>query len=202
LKTFDDLRCRVLYNRTTCFSNFTKRGRIFFFYFFAVIPAIPFYYLLYLTKQGNFWYMAYSEFSQTDLGVNYMMCLFIIESVIPTTLIIVLSFIAKSKFNSRIKKNQEMGLATNANKLKRDEIQFSRMTMIIMVLFSTIRLIDLSIGVAARANFFMRFVSCRNDANILLLRQLTYLLMLSSHAFNTLIYYAMNSKITEILPKR
>jgi hypothetical protein len=146
--------------------------------------------------------MAYSEFSQTDLGVNYMMCLFIIESVIPTTLIIVLSFIAKSKFNSRIKKNQEMGLATNANKLKRDEIQFSRMTMIIMVLFSTIRLIDLSIGVAARANFFMRFVSCRNDANILLLRQLTYLLMLSSHAFNTLIYYAMNSKITEILPKR
>jgi hypothetical protein len=155
-----------------------------------------------ITKKGNFWYVAFSSFIQTSLGQIYVICIYLVESVIPTILLILLSFIAKTKFNKRIRKNQETGLATNPNKLIKDEIQFSRMTMITMTLFCTVRLIDMAIGLVFRMNTVFDYFDCKIDAIIYLLRQLVFLLMLSSHAFNTLIYYAMNSKLKEILPKR
>ena len=157
-----------------------------------------------ITKKGNFWYVAFSSFIQTSLGQIYVICIYLVESVIPTILLILFSFIAKTKFNKRIRKNQDRksGLATNPNKLIKDEIQFSRMTMITMTLFCTVRLIDMAIGLAFRMNTVFDYFDCKIDAIIYLLRQLVFLLMLSSHAFNTLIYYAMNSKLKEILPKR
>ena len=196
------LRCRVLYKKTTCFSNFTKRGRIFFFYFFAIIPAIPMYFLYYLTKQDNSWYLAFSQNTHTDLGKIYVIGSLLIESVIPTVLLILFSFIAKAKFNKLIRKNQELGLASNPDKLKRDEIQFSRIIMITMILFSSIRFIDMAINLSMRINTFFHIFSCKSDAILFLMRQLAYLMLFVFHAFNTLIYYAMDSKLKEILPKR
>ena len=154
-------------------------------------------------KRGDYWYLAVTNFTQTDLGKIYVLCIVLVECVFPTTLLIILSFIAKSKFNQRVRKNQEKGLATNPNKLIKDEVQFSRLTMITMILFCTVRLIDMCAALALRLNVFTSFaiLNCKAEPILYLVRQLTYLLLLSSHAFNTFIYFAMNSKLKEILPK-
>ncbi len=191
-----------MYNKKTCFSNFTKKGRIFLFFSLAAVPISPQYFLAYPRKKGNSWQMAYSDLLQRDSEKTLLLCGFLLESIIPTALLIIFSLIAKAKFNERIKKSQENGLASNPSQLRKSEIQFSRMTVITMTLFIMTRLIDLIVGFVVRFLLFEGSIHCRLDAIVYLLRQLAFLLLLSWHAFKPLIFYAMDSKLKEVLPKR
>lgn len=196
-------RCRVLYNKTTVFSMFTKKGRVCNFYIFAIVPLIPTFLMFYPKKIENSYYAASTEFGQTDNIKIYFLCIFLLENILPTTLLIVFSLIARAKFNERVRYNQQAGMVTDPNRLKTDEVHFSRMIMANMSIFIATRSFDLIVGLAARVTFGLFPSSSYSVASIIsFLRQLAYLLLISAHAFSSLVYIALNSKLREIFPFR
>ena len=152
------------------------------------------------TKVGVSWYIAITQFAQKDFFKIYILCLFILESVLPTALLITFSLVANAKFNQRVRMNQETGMVGSSEELIRDEVRYSRMIMNVMTIFSITRSFDLIVGLAIRVVVFILPASYETDLIVNFFRQLSYLLLISAHALNSLIYIAMKSKLRQILP--
>lgn len=195
-------RCRVVYNITTSIS-FTKKGRISNFYIFSILPILPIFLTFYPKQIGNSWYLAFSNVTETVNFKIYILCLFSLENILPPVPLIIFSLIAKSKFNERMRKGLEAGMVpqtgSSGSRFRRDEIQFSRIIFFTMTVFITTRLIDLITGIIF---VFNQSATYRTDAIIYFLRQVAALLLICAHAFNSVIYMGMNSKLRQILPFR
>ena len=151
-------------------------------------------------KINGSWYAAVTQLAQKDIFKVYILCVFILESVLPTVLLIALSLIANAKFNKRVRIRQETGMVVSSEELRKDEVRFSRMIMVIMIIFSITRSFDLIVGIAFRVMVFISPGNYEIEVIMNFFRQLTYLLLIAAHALNSLIYMAMKSKLRYILP--
>ena len=182
---------------------FTKKGRVSNFYIFAIAPLAPSFFALIPKKIENFYYISLTEVAQTNNFKIYALFLYLLGSFLPTILLIAFSLIAKAKFNERVIYNQQAGMVTDPNRLKTDEVRFSRMILVIMSIFAATRSFDLIVGLTTRIIFSTDIIfSYSFKSMINLLRQLSYLFLISAHAFSSLVYIALNSKLREVLPFR
>lgn len=190
-----------MYNITTTYS-LTKKGRIFNFYFFAALPSVPAFFMLEPVQSGKSWYAARTEFSKTNTFKVYVICITLLESVIPIVLLIIFTLIARAKFKQRFRRRQDAGgMVNNRERINREDSQFSRLVLVIMAIFITSRSIDMIGALLLRFQVFIFYeTDFKRDAIIYLVRQLTLLVLFAAHAFNSLVYYAMNSKLKQILP--
>lgn len=154
------------------------------------------------TKVGDSWYAALTLFAQNDMFKIYILCVFIIENVLPTVLLITFSLVSNAKFNKRVRMNQETGMVGSSEELKKDEVRFSRMIMVIMIVFSVTRSFDLIVGLAFRVIIFTAPSNYEIKVIMNFFRQLAYLFLIAANALNSLIYMAMKSKLRQILPFR
>lgn len=182
---------------------FTKKGRVSNFYIFAIVPFIPAFLMLYPKKIENSYYIALTDFGKTDNFKIYSLCIFLLESILPTILLIVFSLIARAKFNERLRYNQQAGMVTDPNLLKTDEVRFSRMIMVIMSIFIATRSFDLIVGLAYRINLVIFPSPSYSVVSIInFFKQLANLFLISAHAFSSLVYIALNSKLRGIFAIR
>lgn len=150
---------------------------------------------------GESWYTARTEFSKTDTFKIYVICIFLLESVLPIILLIIFSIVAMVKFNKLVKRYQGVsGVVGDAERLKREDVQFSRLILVIMGIFITTRFIDMIAGIFVRYRAFINNTYDKIDSILFFVRQLAFLLLFTAHAFSSLIYYAKNSKLKQILP--
>lgn len=154
------------------------------------------------TKVGDSWYAARTMFTQEDIFKIYILLVFIIENVLPTVLLITFSLIANAKFKKRVRMNQETGMVRSSEELRKDEIRFSRMIMVITIVFSVTRSFDLIVGLAFRVIIFIAPSNYEIKVIMNFFRQLAYLFLISANALNSLIYMSMKSKLRQILPFR
>ena len=194
-------RCRVLFNVTTTYS-LKKAGRISNFYIFSALPLIPQFFMVKPVQIGESWYGAVTEFAYTNTFKIYVICIFLLETVIPIVLLAVFSLVAMAKFNQRVKRYQgASGLIGDAERLKREDVQFLRLILFIMAIFFTTRSVDMIAGIFLRFRaFIFDDTDYKRDAIIYLVRQLAFLLLFTAHAFNSIFYYGKNSKLKQILP--
>ena len=198
------LRCLMLFNKKNILSNVPKILILFVYFLISTILILPWWFTIDIvqTNEADSYTWTRSEYGQSTIAKVYVILVFIVESIIPCFCLLILFVIAKFKFNKVIKNSSSM-LASDPASLVSLEMRFSRFTLIIMSIFLFTHILDLFVGIANRLVFVIGMDVTSELASLInFTRQFTYLVIFSSHALNSLLYYIMDRNLRDLLPNR
>ena len=194
----------MLFNKKNILSNVPKILILFVYFLISTILILPWWFTIEIvqTNEADSYTWTRSEYGQSKIVEVYVLLVFIVESIIPCLCLLILFVIAKFKFNKVIKNSSSM-LASDPASLVSLEMRFSRFTLIIMSIFLFTHILDLFVGIANRLVFVIGMDVTSELASLInFTRQFTYLVIFSSHALNSLLYYIMDRNLRDLLPNR
>ena len=194
----------MLFNKKNILSNVPKILILFVYFLISTILILPWWFTIDIvqTNEADSYTWTRSEYGQSKIAQVYVLLVFIVESIIPCLCLLILFVIAKFKFNKVIKNSSSM-LASDPASLVSLEMRFSRFTLIMMSIFLFTHILDLFVGIAHRLVFVIGMDVTSELASLInFTRQFTYLVIFSSHALNSLLYYIMDRNLRDLLPNR
>lgn len=160
---------------------------VFPFYFGIQVVKLPVYDspVTAITTATNQGYWTMTHFGDKKLFQVYLLAILLVESLIPTLLLIIFNIISLIKFKLVVKKN----VITPDSLLRRVELQLVRLVLILTFIIIFTRLFDSITAFASRFIIIWDIqVSNEVDALKRLLKQVAYIFLFAAHALDGFFY--------------
>lgn len=145
-----------------------------------------------VNEQSNLFTYSY-DFERYKYFRYYILLRSVIENLLPIVALTVLSILCTSEYKKRIEIKSRITISTIYN-LKKLENSYTRITIILTVLFILTRLSDFVIETGYRVTF----TRIQNElilSIVRLIRQSAYILYFSLHSFNGLLYVQIDQNL-------
>ena len=151
------------------------------------------------SNQTGIYYSILTDFGKSHFYKSYVLLILLLESVVPTVLLIVSNIIILIKFKRRMSKKMTLNIQSR-DLIKKSEIKFTKMILALTGVFVCVKTLDMLSTIAFRyASFFNQNISLLNKSLIDLFRQLSYLLVFMQYVLNIFIYVAIDPNLLRIV---
>ena len=153
-------------------------------------------------KESNVTGIYYSKltgFGKSYFYKTYVLLILLLESFVPTVLLIISNIIIMFKFKRQMNKKMTLNIQTR-DLIKKSEIRFTKMILALTGIFVTAKFFDMLSTISFRyAIFFNQNISILNKSIIDLFRQFSYLLVFMQYVLNIFIYVAIDPNLLRIV---
>lgn len=193
-----------LTKKRNIFSHLSKLVNLVLCQGFAIIVCLPAYFGIKIVESNSngmyFWEL--NEFGSTKFYIIYVLTVFLIETVIPLTLLTTLNAMSIRRYRQNTLERRR--LQTTIKHIKKIEIRFTKTVLILNIILIVSRGLDMIIGVITRIIIFGE-VEISRESGILFDTSRTFIfsILFFVHAFESIFYLLMDRNIkgavTEIL---
>ncbi len=196
-------RIYILNKRSSCFSNISKLQNIAMCYIVPTLVVIPIYFSIriYQTDKLGIFMWEFNAFGSSIHFKVYVMVVLFMETLVPLTILAVLNLIAARKYSSMIPPT--VGLTTEC--LKRRRRAENRCTIMILIMTTVIivtRILDL-IAATGQRTVSLGIYKVTKEMSVLItfFRQVTFLITFTTHSFDCVFIFGMDSNLRRIALK-
>ena len=182
---------------------------IYYIPFLIIIPlaaVIPFSFMFSINKSeknSELYYWFFSDTIKNSFGFRaYFLVLIFIENILPTIFLLILSILCHKQYTKRIQIKSKITIHA-INDLKKLENGYTRITIILTVLFIITRFSDFLIGISIRAIVILNLKIEKMEVSLLnFIRQFTFLLYFGLFSFNGLLYIQIDNNLKALAKKK
>lgn len=197
-------RCFILFNIENALTHMTKLTLLSVSSSFSFLILLPPFFSLDIkeTNIENLYKIDLNSFGRTDFYKVYAISVFVLESFIPLLIVCTLSFVSLRKFRKLSKKKSHLlnnsNNSSNNNQEKKN-LHFTRIILIITVIFVFTRVFDLLSFTVMKIYFIYNLQPLKLVSSLInFFLQLNYFFMFLSHSLNGILFGIYDKNLLNI----
>lgn len=181
-----------------------KLKLIYYIPILVIIPLAfcsPLYFIFSIKRSdqsSELFYWTWSVTTRNYLFRAYNFLIVIIENIIPLTVLIIMSVLCIREYKKRILIKSKIVIQSMNKNLKKSENSFTRITIILTILFIITRISDFISTLLLRGAYLFFLKNEILISVINLIRQLTFLLYFGLQSFNGLLYVKIDKNLRNL----